>query len=101
MRYNPTCREKKRYILFEIIAKEKLLKAEIKNSIYNNCLNFLGEEKFSKANIELVNNNILKINNNYKTEIIVVLSLIRKINNKKVMINTQKTSGILKKLKKR
>lgn len=96
---NPSSREKKRYVSFEIISEEKFYKDEIKNSIYNTALGFLGEEGFANAGIEMPKSNIIRVNNKYKNEIIIILSLIRSIKNKKVMINTLKTSGIIKKIK--
>ena len=96
---NPSSREKKRYVLFEVISDSKVFKDEVKNSIYKKALEFLGEQGFAKAGVVLVKDNIIKVNNKYKDEMIIILSLIRNINNKKVMINTLKTSGVLKKLK--
>jgi ribonuclease P/MRP protein subunit POP5 len=96
----PSSREKKRYILFEIISDSKFFKDEIENSIYQKTLEFLGEEGFSKSGVKLVKDNIVKVNNKFKDKMIIILSLIRTIKDKKVMINTLKTSGVLKKVKK-
>lgn len=95
----PSSREKKRYVLFEVISEEKVFKDEIKNSIYNTALSFLGEDNFAEAGVILVKENIVKVNNKYKNEMILILSLIREVNNKKVKINPLKTSGVIKKLK--
>ena len=95
----PSSREKKRYILFEVISDEKIFKDEIKNSIYQKTLDYLGEKGFSQAGVILVKENIIRVNNKYKDEMIIILSLIRSINNKKMMINPLKTSGVIKKLK--
>ena len=95
----PSSREKKRYILFEIISDEKVFKDEIENSIYQKTLEFLGEEGFAKAGVNLVKKNIIRVSLKYKDEIILILSLIRSVNNKKVMINPLKTSGVIKKIK--
>lgn len=95
----PSSREKKRYVLFEVISDEKFFKDEIKNSIYQKTLEYLGEQGFAKAGVILVKENIVRVNHKYKDEIIIILSLIREINNKKVMMNPLKTSGVIKKLK--
>ncbi|MFA5303055.1 MAG: Rpp14/Pop5 family protein [Candidatus Nanoarchaeia archaeon] len=96
----PSSRTKKRYISFEVISEQKVFKDEIKDSIYNKTLEFLGEEGLSKLGIQLVNENILRVDRNHKNEMIIILSMIRKINNKRVFFNTLKTSGNLIKVKK-
>ncbi|MBN1923368.1 MAG: ribonuclease P protein component 2 [Nanoarchaeota archaeon] len=95
----PSSREKKRYILFEVIGEEKVFKDEVKNSIYQKTLELLGEEGFSRAGVMLVGTNIVRVNPKFKDEMINILSLIRVINGKRVVINTLKTSGIIKKIK--
>lgn len=95
----PSSREKKRYILFEIISEGKVFKGEIEDSIYQKTLEYLGEEEFAKAGVNLVKENIVRVNNKYKDKMIIILSLIRKINDKKLMINPIRTSGLIKKLK--
>ncbi len=92
-------RKSKRYVLFKIISEEKIFKEEINSSLYNICLDFLGEEAFGQANIMIVKKNIIRVDTKYKNELIFALSLIREINGKKIMLNTLKTSGSLKKLK--
>ena len=96
----PSSRVKKRYISFEVISEQKVFKDEIKDSIYNKALEFLGEEGLSKLGIQMVNENILRVDCNHKNEMILILSMIRKINNKRVFFNTLKTSGNLSKVKK-
>lgn len=96
----PSSRIKKRYISFEAISEQKVFKDEIKDSIYNKALEFLGEEGLSKLGIQMVNENILRVDCNHKNEMILILSMIRKINNKRVFFNTLKTSGNLSKVKK-
>lgn len=95
----PTSRHKKRYISFELISDEKVFKEEIKESIYNKTLEFLGEQGFAKAGVMLVKSDIVRVDAKFKDEMIIILSLIREINKKKVIINTFKTSGNIKKVK--
>lgn len=96
----PSSRIKKRYISFEVISEQKVFKDEIKDSIYNKTLEFLGEAGLSRLGIQLVNEKILRVDSNHKNEMIIILSMIRKINNKRVFFNTLKTSGNLIKVKK-
>lgn len=96
---NPSSRTKKRYISFEIISDEKIFKDEVKDSIYSKTLEFFGSEGLDKLGIQLVNENIVRVDHKFKDEMIIILSMIRKINNKRVFFNTLKTSGNLKKVK--
>ncbi|MDD2678378.1 MAG: Rpp14/Pop5 family protein [Candidatus Nanoarchaeia archaeon] len=96
----PSSRAKKRYISFEIISEQKVFKDEIKSSICNKALEFLGEDGLSRLGFQLVSENALRVDHNRKNEMILILSMIRKINDKNVLINTLKTSGNLSKVKK-
>jgi RNase P/RNase MRP subunit POP5 len=96
---NPSSRSKKRYIYFDIISDEKIFKDEIKDSICSKTLEFLGQEGLAKAGIHLVNEQIVRVDSDFKDNMILILSMIRKINNKRVFFNTLKTSGSIKKVK--
>ena len=95
----PSSKEPKRYVKFEIISEEKIFKEEADSSLYKKCLEFLGEEKFGQANIICVNKDIIRVDADYKDELLFAVSLIRGINNKKAVFNTLKTSGNIKKTK--
>ena len=103
---SPTLREKKRYLVYEIISNKKFMFNDVKNSIDAGNIKFLGELGLAKAGIihleEAYNNNkgILRINNKYINEIKMSLSLIKSINNDKVIIKTLYLSGMLNKSKK-
>ena len=85
----PTLKEKKRYVVFEIISNETFDGTAIKKFIYDECLKFLGELGISRAGLMSVedqfkdNKGILRVNNKYVDEIKLALSLIKSINNKK------------------
>ena len=89
----PTLKEKKRYVVFEIISNENFDDATTKKFIYDECLKFLGELGISRAELMFVedqfknNKGILKVNNKYVDEIKLSLSLIKSINGKKVIVN--------------
>jgi ribonuclease P/MRP protein subunit POP5 len=97
----PSLREKKRYIVYEAISDKKLNSNEIKQSIDDALLKFIGEFGYAKAGPLFVqtknNKGIIRINNKYLNEIKTSLALIEKIKNKKVIIKTIGVSGILKK----
>jgi len=96
----PSSRIKKRYISFEVLSEQKVFKDEIKSSIYNKALEIFGEAGLSNLGFQLVSDNIVRVDHNYKNEMILILSMIRKIKDKDVLINTLKTSGNLSKVKK-
>ncbi len=95
----PSLREKKRYILFETISKNKIKSEDIKKAISGKCLAFLGELGCAKAGIMIVKPNVIKVNTKYVNDVRTTLALIEKINNENVVVKTIKVSGILKKLK--
>ncbi len=101
----PSLKEKKRYTVFEVITDQNLNKNEIESAIYNSCQNFIGEFNCSKAGInilsELGNNKkgIIKVNNKYTDYLKTSLMMIKKVNNKKVVIKSVGVSGALKKAK--
>ncbi len=102
----PTLREKTRYLAFEIISDHKIkdFKA-ISKEIQAQSLLFLGQLGLAKAgmrilpekwNLEL-QKGIIKVNHKHVDELKSSLTLIEKINNKKVVIKSTGVSGILKK----
>jgi len=95
----PSSRHKKRYIRFEVISEEKVFKEEIKKSIYEAALKFLGEKGFAEAGLILVNDNIIRVDAKHKDACIAALSLVREIGGQKAVINTLNTSGTIKKVK--
>jgi RNase P/RNase MRP subunit POP5 len=95
----PSSREKKRYISFEVLSEQNIFKDEIRDSINNKALEFLGEQGLSLLGFQLVNEGVLRVNQNKKTEMILILSMIRNISKKMVFFNTIKSSGNLSKVK--
>ena len=100
----PSLREKKRYVVFEIIGSN-FHKKKAEKDIISNILGFIGELGFSRANIRLIddcwvkNKGIIRVNVKYLNEFKMALGLIKKLNNKKIIINVIGVSGILKKAK--
>ena len=100
----PSLREKKRYIVFEIIGN-KVDRNKVENEMLSNSLKFLGEIGVSRANIRMIsdswkdNKGIIRVNVKYLDELKMSLGLIKKLDNKKVIVNVIGVSGILKKAK--
>lgn len=78
-------KEKKRYLVYEIISEGNIFNAEYK--IIENLNHWLGSIESSKAGINLIqhskqkNRGIIKINNTYLHKIKLGLSLIKQIDN--------------------
>ena len=85
--------------MFEVISKNKIKFEDLKKTILNKCLEFLGQLGCAKAGIMIIKPNIIKVNTKYVNDVRASLTLIEKINNEKVIIKTTKISGVLKKLK--
>lgn len=102
----PSLREKKRYLAFEIVSKEKIddFRA-VEEAVWNACLNFLGELGTAKAGIMPIGEKwhakkqrgLIRVNRKYVDHVRVALSLVRKISSQKVIIKTVGVSGIMQK----
>ena len=100
----PSLREKKRYVVFEIVGN-KIDKKKTEKEINSNLLKFLGELGVSRANIKIIgdswenNKGVIRVKVKYLDELKMSLGLIKKLDNKKVIVNVIGVSGILKKAK--
>ena len=103
MRLLPSLRQKKRYIVFEIISKKKFVFKEVKEEVDKALLLFLGQLGLAKASPLMLkekykdNKFMIKVNHKYVDECKTTMTLIKKIKNTPVIIRSIKTSGILKK----
>ena len=102
----PSLREKKRYLVFEIISKANITDfKEIEKNILENTLRFLGELGMAKAGILILKDKfdikkqkgIIRVSHKYVNELRASLALIQKINNQVVIVRSIGLSGILKK----
>ena len=99
----PSLREKKRFVVFEIISNNKFDEKQASDAINSQCLSFLGELGFSKAGIMFLpdkfknNKGMIKVNNKYVNELKSCLALTKKINNEDVIVRSIGTSGIINK----
>jgi len=100
-------KQKKRYLVFEVISNQKYSVSEIEQEVFQGLLSFLGELGVSKTTPMFLKENfnqpkqrfILKVNNKYVKETQVALSLIKTIKNTKVIIKSLTTAGTIKKAK--
>ena len=99
----PTLKEKKRYMSFEVISESKLTQNSIISALNSTFKDFLGQYCLGKAGINILNveNNkgVLRLNRKYTDKIKTSLLFIKSINSKKVIVKSNKVSGILKKVK--
>ena len=102
----PSLREKKRYLVFEVISKKKINEAEIvSKAIWHYSLQFLGQLGAAKAGIIVLNNKwdqqlqrgIAKVSHKYVDAVKAALTFADKINNEEVIFRSIGVSGILKK----
>ena len=102
----PSLREKKRYLVFEIISDKKIDNIiSISKTIFDSCQKYLGEMGMAKAGILILDNKfnkekqrgIIKVNNKMVDNLKSSLCFIKKIDNKEAIVKSVGVSGILKK----
>jgi len=106
----PSLREKKRYLIFEIISNEKLAEFKrISNTILQRNQQLIGEIGMSKGGVSILHDcwnekkqrGIIRVNPKYLNDVKTGLSLIKKIGDRRVIFKTVGVSGVLKKAKQR
>ena len=106
----PSLREKKRYLVFEIISKEKISDAgAVSDAVYSSSLQFLGQFGTAKAGIMVLNNKwnpkfqrgIIKVSHKHVDAVKAALIFTKKIENKDVILRSVGVSGILNKAEKK
>ena len=105
MKLLPALRQKKRYVVFEILADKLFSFSDISSALNDAMKEYWGQlglskavplllkEKFSKENQRF----IVKVNHKHVDELISAMILAKKIKNTPVIIKSVITSGILKK----
>jgi len=100
----PTLKEKKRYLVYEIISKKKIDK-DISFEIVKKATSFLGVFDAAKAGLRNVKydvkkqKGVIKVSHKQLAKLKTSLALVNEINNEEVNIHTIGVSGILKKAK--
>ena len=103
-------REKKRYILFQVIPEpgEEFAYADLEAGIWNTMLDFLGEYGVSGTSFWLLKDSwnqkehkgIIRCNNKSVNTIVACLGLIDRLGDNRICFKILKVSGTIKKLKK-
>ena len=106
----PSLREKKRYLVFKVISKEKINDAnKISNAVRHCSLQFLGQLGAAKAGIMVLNNKwdsklqrgIIKVSHKHVDAVKAALTFANKIDNNDVVFMSLGVSGILRKAENR
>ena len=99
----PSLKEKKRYIAFEAITKNKLSDDSLK-IIVRKINSFLGVLESAEAGImpiEFKNNKgIIKVNHKYVDKVKSAFTFINEINNEKIILRSLAVSGMINKARK-
>jgi len=97
----PSLKEKKRYVAFEVISKEKFNFNHVKKEIEEALLKYIGLLGTSKAGLQILkyqdNKGLARVNHKFTNHLKASFTLINKVNNKKAALHSLGTSGILKK----
>jgi len=101
----PTLREKKRYLVFEVISSKKFDIDDIEKEVKQSLMALVGQLGCAKANIKVLKDKfdrerqrgIIRLNHNQFEELKASFTLIKSINNVDVIVKSVGMSGILKK----
>lgn len=105
----PSLREKKRYLVFEIVSKTPVKSFElVSEAVQNSVLSFIGTKGTAKTGLMIIKDRfnmpkqtgIIKINNKYVDDLKAALALIKEIGGQAVIVRSRGVSGILRKTEK-
>ena len=103
MKLMSSLKQKKRYVVFEIISDKKFTFQDVKEEVDRSLLLFFGQLGLTKTSPMLVkekyknNKFIIKINHQYVDELKAAMMLSKKIKNTPIIIKSLAVSGTLKK----
>ncbi len=106
----PTLKQKKRYVAFEVLSKDKALSyADIRNSISEAALSFLGELGTAEAGMRLIDKDfdpktqrgLIKVGHKHVEKLCSALMMIRNISGHEAIVRCIGISGIMAKAEKR
>ncbi len=106
----PSLREKKRYLVFEIISKKDIKSfSDVSNLIWQSSLSFLGEVETAKAGIWVLpdkwsqkkQKGMIKVNNKYTDNLKTALTLIKSFKRQQIIIKSVGVSGMINKADKK
>jgi ribonuclease P/MRP protein subunit POP5 len=100
----PSLKEKKRYLAFEVISKQKMHSFDdFSRAFWNRALQFVGEAGAGKAGFWLLsdtyknNRGLIKVNHKYTEELRAILCTMDTINNQDTIVRSLGMSGIVNK----
>lgn len=100
MKLLPSLRQKKRYLVFEIISNSTFTPEEIKQEVYRTLFHFLGEWGLVRVGLIFVKiappRFMLKVNHNIVDEVKAALTLSKKIKNTPLIMKSVIVSGTIK-----
>ena len=103
----PTLKEKKRYVAFEIISKGNIAFTDAAKAVWNSALSFLGTHGASHMGIQVLKYNtskqrgLVKVSHTMVDELKASFALITHINQQPVIVRSVGASGILAKADKK
>ncbi len=106
----PSLREKKRYLAFEVISKEKIRDASaVSNVIFEQSLRFLGKLGVAKAGMMMLNDKwnselqrgILKVSHKHVEDVRAAFTFVSQIDGSDAIIRSLGVSGMLNKAEKK
>jgi len=99
----PSLKEKKRYLVYELLSDKEFSPDEVAKAISDSCLSFIGILHYGKAGVMVLKNQIIgnrgiiKVNHKYVDYVKASLVQMTSINGAKVSMDLKGVSGILKK----
>ncbi|MBI4983266.1 ribonuclease P protein component 2 [Candidatus Woesearchaeota archaeon] len=105
MKLLPSLRQKKRYVVFEVVSTHKFSLAEIKAMAEEAWLGFLGQLGTARATPMIIEEKynpetqrfMVKVNHNFVDELKAALTLSKSIKNTPVIVKSIVVSGTIKK----
>jgi len=103
----PSLRERKRYILFQVISEEPIKYEDLEQAVWNQLLDTFGEFGVSSMSLWLIKNlydeekqtGVIKCNHLSVPKVLVGLGLIPRLGDTRVIFKILKVSGTIKGLK--
>jgi ribonuclease P/MRP protein subunit POP5 len=105
----PSLREKKRYLIFEIVSKKQIESfSEVSEIIWKSTKSFLGEIETAKSAIWVLaekwnqkkQRGMIKVNNKYVDKLKTSMALVENYKKQKIILKSIGVSGIIKKAEK-
>ncbi len=102
----PSLREKKRYVAFEVQSKASITRATAKKAITEKMQEFIGTLGMANAGLQFLpdwenNKGIYRVNTKYISHSKACLALMKTVDNKKVIVKSLATTGVINKIRKK